>query len=344
MDIRLISRGEGDICKRYKPHTFDEVVGQYSIVESLRNAVISHNSAQCYLFHGESGCGKSTLAFIVAMSLNCKDLNKNGNPCCECSNCVSIMKGSFPDYKEINAAEATGIDKVRTLIEELKLTPMVGRVKIYVLNEAHGMSAKAQDALLQEMDKMPKGAYIILTSTEASKIRGPLKNRCETYRFNKLTKPKIRDLIDYVFALEGGIASSIIKETIANKSECRPRNALKLLQVAINIGVGDEKSIIEAIDTENAIEAGIADLCRLVQRKNSTWPQVVKTYKDLSMPAESTYYIMGSWFRSSLEKSSGAWLSKSYKALGFFIDDLPSVKPESKLVHSIYGAWKSYRE
>lgn len=336
--IKLTSRGDGDLCSRYKPHTFDEVVGQYSTVKSLRAAVTSKNSSKCYLFYGESGCGKSTLAYIMALALNCTNLKRNGTPCGTCSNCVNIAKGRLIDYKEINAAEAKGINEVRSIIEDLKLSPMFGRVKIYVLNEAHGMTKAAQDALLQDMDNMPEGAYIILTSTEASKIRGPLKNRCESYKFNKLSAADIRDIVDHVMALEGGIISSAVRDVVIERSERRPRNTLKLLQTVLNIGLGDEKSIIEAIEDEDVEDSQIANLCRAIQYRKS-WTDIMSIYKKLNISTEATYYIMGSWFRSSLEKSHG---EDHYKALEFFTYDLPTVKPETRLVASIYKAYKAY--
>ncbi len=345
--INLTSRGDGDLCSRFKPHTFDEVVGQYSTVKSIRAAVASKNSSKCYLFYGESGCGKSTLAYIMALALNCKKLKRDGNPCCECSNCINIAKGRLIDYKEINAAEAKGINEVRSIIEDLKLSPMFGRVKIYVLNEAHGMTKAAQDALLQDMDNMPEGAYIILTSTEATKIRGPLKNRCESYKFNKLSVRNIRDIVDHVMALEGGIISSVVKDVVIDRSERRPRNALKLLQTVINIGLGDEKSIIEAIEDENVEDSKIANLCRAIQDQK-TWSTIMSIYKGLDISTEATYYIMGSWFRSSVERSTAGIqypntnLSKNYKALCFFTDNLPIVKPEAYLVAAIYGASKTF--
>ncbi len=342
--INLKSRKEGDLCARYKPHTFDEIVGQYSTIKSIRKAVTLKNSSKCYLFYGESGCGKSSLAYVMALALNCLKPSKNGNPCCKCDNCLNIMKGKLVDYREINAAEAKGINEVRTIIEDLKLSPMFGKVKIYVLNEAHGMTKAAQDALLQDMDNMPEGAYIILTSTEATKIRGPLKNRCEAYKFNKLTLTNTKDIIDHVMALEGGIITSNIKDLIIKRSEKRPRNTLKLLQTVLNIGFGDEKSIIRAIEAEDVEESNIADLCRAVQY-GKPWPTIMSIYKKLDISTEATYYIMGSWFRATLEKSEGnpkdrgGRINKNFEALLPFINEIPAVKPETYLVASIYKAY-----
>ena len=342
MTINLISRGEGDLCTRYQPHTFDEVVGQYTTTKSIRKAVTSKNSSKCYLFYGESGCGKSTLAYIMALALNCHNLSKKGNPCCKCKNCLSIMSGSLVDYKEINAAEATGINEVRSIIEDLKLSPMFGKVKIYVLNEAHGMTPKAQDALLHNMDHMPEGAYIILTSTEASKIKGPLRFRCEPYEFRKLVKNKTRDIIDHILTLEGEVVSSKVRELILSKSENRPRNTLKLLQTALNIGINDEKSIASALETDNAEDNNIANLCRALQYKK-TWPEIMKLHKDLNLTTESVYYIMGSWFKRVLENSKDrSQMEKNYKALSYFVNDLPNVRPENALMLSICGTYKVF--
>lgn len=348
MTIKLISRSEGDLCVRYKPHTFDEVVGQKAIVKSVRSAVKTKNSSKCYLFHGESGCGKSTMAFIMALALNCDNLDKNGNPCCSCSRCKSIMSGNMPDYKEINAAEAAGIDQARAIIEELKLNPMFGKVKIYVFNEAHGMSSKAQDALLQDMDKMPEGAYIILTSTEPKKIRKPLINRCESYNFKILDRQEISSLIDFVLTLEGKITSNKIKNKIIKKSELRPRNALKLLQVVINIGVSDEDSLLKALEEEDEEHTNIVNLCRAIQNGRYKWEEIMSIYKKIGMDPSSVYVILGSWFKSTLEKTTGRNISpksrlvKTYNALEFFIGDLPQVRPETRVIHSIFGAWRAY--
>jgi len=135
------------------------------------------------------------------------------------------------------------------------------------------------------------------------------------------------------------VITTDVKKLIVDRSERRPRNTLKLLQTVLNIGLGDEKSIIRAIEAEDVEDSNIADLCRAIQYKKP-WNEVMSIYKKLDISTEATYYIMGSWFRASLEKAHS---KKHHEALKYFIGDLPTVKPETYLVYSIFGAFEVYK-
>jgi DNA polymerase-3 subunit gamma/tau len=340
----LIKRKDGDLCSSYRPQTFSDVVGQQAIVNSLRKAILSENHSQCYLFHGESGCGKTTIARILSMALNCTNRADNGDPCCECTSCKSIALDSNPDFKEINAADTGNKDDVRKIQHDLRSTPMFSKNKIYIMDEAHRMSEAAQDALLKNTEDMPSGVYVILCSTNPSKIIATLKNRCEDYFFDRLNSKEILSLIQTVGTLENYYPTDKVLEAIVENSDGRPRNALKALQKAINLSSSGEADIVSVLNSYMLIgEEGsdVIELCKSLTPFKGTpsWPEIVSKYKSVKIEPESIRIVIAGWFRSMLEKSKLDRQSDKYaEVLSLFTDMLPSPKPENKLVLNLYRA------
>jgi DNA polymerase-3 subunit gamma/tau len=344
----VLKRKNGDLCTAYRPQTFSEMIGQTSIVKSIRQSLSIEGHAQCYLFSGESGCGKTTLARIVGMALNCTDLNSSGDPCCVCDSCKNIANKNHMDLNEINASSNNSINDIRRIEQEIKTRPMFGKVKMYILDEAHRLTTEAQNALLKDTEDMPKGVYIILCSTEPNKIIHTLRNRCESYNFKLLSAKEIEKLIETVGVFENYYPSRKELLALIEASERRPRNALRVLQQVINLrndspGVTEE-DVLELIGSHSEEDKDIIDLCRLLTSKNHiSWNLTISTYKKINADKEAIRVVLGNWFRALLEKSpSEDDALKAAATLSLFVDTLPPVRPENKLVLDIFKAHRIY--
>jgi len=346
----VLKRRDGDLCKAYRPLTFSDIVGQNAIIKSIRSSLLSENHSQCYLLHGQSGCGKTTTARVMAMSLNCTDRSDNGDPCCECENCVNISLDTHPDFKEINAADTGGKDQIRQIQKDLKTRPMFGKVKLYILDEAHKMTSAAQEALLKGTEDMSKGVYVILCSTEPKKIIATLRNRCEDYNFKLLSNSDIKNLVEIVGLQEGYTVPPKVLNAIISVSTGMPRNALKSLQKALNLSDESEEDILSTISFIDELEPKVIDLCLMIHgRKKSTWADVIKKYKSLNIEPQQVNLVLAGWFRSSLERATPAGNSTSFnyshklsKALSYFCEDLPIIKPENKIILNMYKAYEEF--
>lgn len=345
----LVKRRSGDLCTSYRPQKFSEVVGQQSIVKGLKNALSSANHAQCYLFMGERGCGKTTLARIAGMALNCERPDENGDPCCECPQCVAIASENHTDFQEINASSKNSVNDIRRIEQDLRSSPLFGRVKIYLFDEAHRLTKEAQNALLKDTEDMPEGVYVFMCSTEPGSIIKTLKDRCEQYKFKLLKKDEITDLINMVGVLEDFYPSEKITNILAQESAGRPRNALKLLQQAVNISKdsnASEEEILSLLNVVDDTDKEIIDLCRVItSNKRVPWELVVNTYKKVKAEPETIRMVLSGWFRSILEKSVRdiERAKRAAHCLSFLLEPLPVYKPENGLVLTLFKIYATFQ-
>lgn len=341
----ILKRKEGDLCVAYRPQTFSDMVGQSAIVKSLRQSMLSTNPAQCYLFGGERGCGKTTLARIIGMSLNCENQEKNGDPCCVCSSCKDISNKVHMDVHEINAASQNSINDVRRIEQEIRSCPLFGKVKVYIFDEAHRLTTEAQNGLLKDTEDMPSGVYIILCSTEPKKILKTLADRCEVYNFGRLKDKEITTLIQTVGVFENYYPSQEILKALVEASDLRPRNALRKLQQVLNLAQSEEgcteEEVLNLIGITDDADKDIIDLCRLItSHKHIQWDYISGIYKKVPADKEAIRLVLAGWFRASLERSkSRVEADKAASALELFIELLPQVKPENRLVLNLYRAY-----
>lgn len=348
MGVRMIEKhSSGDFCRMYQPIRFSDVGGQKSVVASLRMVSKLDNVSQCYLFYGERGCGKTTLAKILAMSLNCSNVSENGDPCGVCESCISIREGTHQDVREINAANSNGINDVRELEDDLQTKSLFSNNKIYILDEAHMLSQQAQNGLLKSVEALPINTYIILCSTEPSKLIKTLRDRAESYKFTLLNDYAIKHIIKSVALSEDISISDDIVNVILSNSENRPRNALKILQKVSNVlksGAG-EKEVFGVITSLSNVDSKIIDLCKdITYNKTVSWGDIVATYKQLNMPIESINIVMAGWFRGCLEKAKNLYMADKYaNALNLFVAPLYDIKPENQFVLNMYKAYKVIR-
>lgn len=234
------------LARRYRPKTFKEVVGQPHVVKTLVNALKQGKLSHALLFSGIKGTGKTTVARIVAKALNCKNLQDNYEPCNECLNCVEINKGIYVDVIEIDAASNRGIDQIRDLIENLKYSPAKGKVKVYIIDEAHMLTKEASNALLKSLEEPPSHVYFILATTEPNKLIPTILSRCQRYDFKRLDSALITKYLAEICRKENYEIELSALEVLAKEAQGSIRDALSLLDQAMAYGVRTKEDLISA--------------------------------------------------------------------------------------------------
>jgi DNA polymerase-3 subunit gamma/tau len=225
------------LARKWRPKTFDDVIGQGVITQTLKNAVSTGKIAHALIFSGPRGVGKTSTARIVAMTLNCEK-GPTSTPCSNCAFCREISEGKSLDVIEIDAASHTGVDDVREIIENIKYLPSSGKTKVYIIDEAHMLSQSAFNALLKTLEEPPPHVLFILATTEVHKIPVTILSRCQRYDFKKVPTRDIKERVKLVTSSEG---IKIPEETlylIAQESDGSLRDALSIVdQLIATFGV-----------------------------------------------------------------------------------------------------------
>lgn len=218
------------LYRKYRPASFDEVVGQKHIVQTLKNAIANNRIAHAYLFCGPRGTGKTSIAKIFARTLNCTGENP---PCMECENCKLSLDGTHPDIIEIDAASNNGVDEVRSLIERVNYSPMEGKYKIYIIDEVHMMTSGAFNALLKTIEEPPEHVIFIFATTEPHKVLPTILSRCQRYDFSKVSNHDIQQRLMQICEKENVNADEEALEFIAMLADGGMRDALSILDQCI---------------------------------------------------------------------------------------------------------------
>lgn len=220
-------------ARKYRPATFQSVVGQKHITSTLQNAIERGQLAHAYLFCGPRGVGKTTCARIFAKAINC--LSPNGAEACnECESCRSFNEGRSLNIHELDAASNNSVEDIRTLIEQVRIIPQVGRYSVFIIDEVHMLSAAAFNAFLKTLEEPPAHAIFILATTEKHKIIPTILSRCQIYDFNRIRVEDSVEYLRYIAAQEGVTADEESLNLIAQKADGGMRDALSMFDKAVS--------------------------------------------------------------------------------------------------------------
>lgn len=237
-------------ARKYRPATFDTVVGQQSITTTLKNAIRNHSLAQAYLFCGPRGVGKTTCARIMAKTINCLHPTENMEACNECESCRSFNNNASFNIYELDAASNNSVDDIRNLVEQVRIPPQIGQYKVYIIDEVHMLSKDAFNAFLKTLEEPPAYAKFILATTEKHKIIPTILSRCQIFDFKRITIEDIEKHLAYVAQSEGVNAEPEALNIIAQKADGALRDALSIFDQMVSFSGKDitYKSVIENLN------------------------------------------------------------------------------------------------
>ncbi len=242
-------------ARKYRPATFDMVVGQPTITSTLKNAIRNNTLAQAFLFTGPRGVGKTTCARILAKTLNCLNPTPNQEACDQCESCVSFRQSASFNIHELDAASNNSVDDIRALVEQVRIPPQVGKYKVYIIDEVHMLTQAAFNAFLKTLEEPPSYAKFILATTEKHKIIPTILSRCQIYDFKRITVDDISQYIAYVAEKEGVDIDEDARNIIALKADGALRDALSIFDQMVsfsgrNITYHDVISNLNVLDFE----------------------------------------------------------------------------------------------
>ncbi|MDE7165818.1 MAG: DNA polymerase III subunit gamma/tau [Bacteroidaceae bacterium] len=226
-------------ARKYRPVTFDMVVGQRALTTTLLNAIRTGKLAHAYLFCGPRGVGKTTCARIFAKTINCMNLGADGQPCCECESCRAFEEGRSMNIHELDAASNNSVDDIRELIDQVRIPPQVGRYKVFIIDEVHMLSQQAFNAFLKTLEEPPKYVIFILATTEKHKILPTILSRCQVYDFARITIQNTIDHLKYVAQKEGYNVEEEALSLIARKADGGMRDALSIFDQMVSFTQGN---------------------------------------------------------------------------------------------------------
>lgn len=240
-------------ARKYRPTTFDSVVGQQSITNTLKNAIKTNHLAQAFLFCGSRGVGKTTCARILAKTINCSNRTDNVEACNECDSCKSFNDGRSMNIYELDAASNNSVDNIRELTDQVRFAPQIGKYKVYIIDEVHMLSSAAFNAFLKTLEEPPAHAIFILATTEKHKIIPTILSRCQIFDFNRI---KVDDIAQHLLGIaqkEGIDAEEEALHIIAQKAEGALRDALSIFDQIVSFS-GDKMTYQNVIDNLNILD------------------------------------------------------------------------------------------
>ena len=237
-------------ARKYRPSTFESVVGQRALTTTLKNAIATQKLAHAYLFCGPRGVGKTTCARIFAKTINCMTPTADGEACNQCESCVAFNEQRSYNIHELDAASNNSVDDIRQLVEQVRIPPQIGKYKVYIIDEVHMLSASAFNAFLKTLEEPPRHAIFILATTEKHKILPTILSRCQIYDFNRIRVEDTVNHLSYVASKEGISAEPEALNVIAMKADGGMRDALSIFDQVVSFTGGNitYKSVIDNLN------------------------------------------------------------------------------------------------
>lgn len=258
-------------ARKYRPQTFESVVGQSAITTTLKNAIKNDHLAQAFLFFGSRGVGKTTTARILAKTLNCFDLQEGIEPCNNCESCRSFNEGHSFNILELDAASNNSVDDIRNLIDQVRIAPQVGKYKIFIIDEVHMLSSSAFNAFLKTLEEPPAHAVFILATTEKHKILPTILSRCQIFDFHRI---QVNDIVSHLLSIAGKEGITVEEKAlhiIAQKADGALRDALSIFDQIVSFSNNNVtyESVLQNLNvldydyyfkiTDQALEGNIPD-------------------------------------------------------------------------------------
>ncbi|MBP3671815.1 MAG: DNA polymerase III subunit gamma/tau [Bacteroidaceae bacterium] len=226
-------------ARKYRPSTFQSVVGQKALTQTLKNAIDAGKLAHAYLFCGPRGVGKTSCARIFAKTINCMHPTATGEACNECESCQAFNEQRSYNISELDAASNNSVDDIRQLVDQVRIPPQIGKYKVYIVDEVHMLSTAAFNAFLKTLEEPPHHAIFILATTEKHKILPTILSRCQVYDFQRITIADIADHLQYVASQEGIQAEAEALSVIAQKADGGMRDALSIFDQIASFTAGN---------------------------------------------------------------------------------------------------------
>jgi DNA polymerase-3 subunit gamma/tau len=240
-------------ARKYRPATFNTVVGQSAITTTLKNAIKNNHLAQAFLFCGPRGVGKTTCARILAKTINCTNLTKDTEACDKCESCQSFNTGQSFNVYELDAASNNSVDDIRNLVDQVRIPPQMGQYKVYIIDEVHMLSAGAFNAFLKTLEEPPKYAIFILATTERHKILPTILSRCQVFNFNRIQVDDIANHLAFIAKSENVNAEPDALHVIAQKADGALRDACSIFDQVVSFS-GNNLTYKNVIENLNVLD------------------------------------------------------------------------------------------
>lgn len=246
-------------ARKYRPDSFESLIGQDNIVQTLKNSIIRGQLAHAYLFCGPRGVGKTSAARIFAKTINCANPTEEMEPCGKCESCVSFQEGRSYCIHELDAASNNGVDSIKALIDQVNIPPQIGKYSVYIVDEVHMLSQAAFNAFLKTLEEPPAHAIFILATTEKHKILPTILSRCQTYDFNRISIPDIVRNLRGIADKEGVAIGEESLHIIAQKADGAMRDALTIFDQTVafcgsNVDYNEVLKNLNVLDYEHCFQ------------------------------------------------------------------------------------------
>ena len=323
------------LYRKWRPQTFDDVIGQKHITDSLRNQIISGRLSHAYLFTGIRGTGKTSCARILAKAVNCEH-PQDGNPCCECPSCRAIAEGSVMDIVELDAASNNGVDNVRALREEAVFSPAMVKKRVYIIDEVHMLSTSAFNALLKILEEPPEHLLFILATTENQKVPATILSRCQRHTFHRIDSRELAaflmrvaekeqfSLAPEAASLLAGLAEGGVRDALSMLDQCSSYGSIGVEEIYASVGLAGSRRTLDLFekicshDSAAAVEL-FHSLWMEGKDPSSLLKELSRLVRDILMmklaPKHASELVYGGFEKKTLESYASRYSSRRLSAM-----------------------------